>query len=795
MAIKQRSKLLCLLLSALMVLGVCGPLTVSAASHRVDSGAGTGVVYNGTTYDSYNVHALTFDPADYVILPFAGYAGGTYTLDGQYSQAVARGYDVVGVVNGDFANMSTGYLNDYIVTNGEVVIGDASRHGSMTCILPDGSFTTVAASQLKFAAYFNGTEVPGGISYINRRPNRTASDGWTDSIYYFDSNAAPDKCPLAGIAVMCRKLNGTVLSIGGTMEAEVLSVEERANANGISPAKDEFLLYVRAASPLAGTLKALKKGDSVVISVSETVEASAEIVTRATSILANIGCLVKDGKNLAAEDSFNVGAPHSNAYKAQWTAFGTKADGTWVVFTSEGNSGSSGLTLKQVAQYMIDLGCTDVIRLDGGGSSAMYLSNDGSGKAGYKENYGRPVADCLIVAKRSSRALQPSAESKKMLEDLMKQAQGSANADVKTALAYAQSIVDCETAVAGDYTFAMMRLKEALSGKGALSDLMALALGADFKQYSEYALTRLREAYAYASNVFGSGSSTADDIAIANAQLEKWLGAKGKYSTSDATYPQLTSNGNFYFNRFNAGMQENDCNIFTPGTSIAQNYANLWWSSAVLLRKNAHGSYVVEKTAVGGGNVNKIPEAFGFTIVPEDCLVIGAHGACETPVRTAAVAGKILVPHGFDIAGQTTGIGAYFTFETAAGAGHTFDWKVTKAPTCTEKGSEILTCTICGETAGPPRTIDELGHLYHADKCRICGAEAPNDPLAGLLGDLGGNGEIDAADYLLLKRYCLGTFKLTDAQQSVADVNRDGAINALDYLLVKRHVLGTFKIT
>ena len=63
-----------------------------------------------------------------------------------------------------------------------------------------------------------------------------------------------------------------------------------------------------------------------------------------------------------------------------------------------------------------------------------------------------------------------------------------------------------------------------------------------------------------------------------------------------------------------------------------------------------------------------------------------------------------------------------------------------------------------------------------------------------MLGDVNWNGQIEATDYLLLKRVVLGTFQLTDAQKSVSDVNRDGAINAMDYMLVKRHVLGTFKI-
>ncbi|MCH5184143.1 MAG: leucine-rich repeat protein [Oscillospiraceae bacterium] len=69
-----------------------------------------------------------------------------------------------------------------------------------------------------------------------------------------------------------------------------------------------------------------------------------------------------------------------------------------------------------------------------------------------------------------------------------------------------------------------------------------------------------------------------------------------------------------------------------------------------------------------------------------------------------------------------------------------------------------------------------------------------NGSFSGLLGDLGGNGGIDATDYLFLKRFCLGTLALTDAQKAVSDINGDGKINSLDYLLIKRHVLGTYKI-
>lgn len=74
-------------------------------------------------------------------------------------------------------------------------------------------------------------------------------------------------------------------------------------------------------------------------------------------------------------------------------------------------------------------------------------------------------------------------------------------------------------------------------------------------------------------------------------------------------------------------------------------------------------------------------------------------------------------------------------------------------------------------------------------------AKAKEPEIESVLGDLDDNGEVDATDYLLLKRYCLSTFTLSDEQKAVADINGDGDINALDYMMLKRAVLGTYKIS
>ena len=61
------------------------------------------------------------------------------------------------------------------------------------------------------------------------------------------------------------------------------------------------------------------------------------------------------------------------------------------------------------------------------------------------------------------------------------------------------------------------------------------------------------------------------------------------------------------------------------------------------------------------------------------------------------------------------------------------------------------------------------------------------------LGDVNGDGRIDALDYMLIKRHVIGSF-VVDARKDYADVNRSGSIDALDYMMVKRHVIGSFTI-
>jgi len=68
------------------------------------------------------------------------------------------------------------------------------------------------------------------------------------------------------------------------------------------------------------------------------------------------------------------------------------------------------------------------------------------------------------------------------------------------------------------------------------------------------------------------------------------------------------------------------------------------------------------------------------------------------------------------------------------------------------------------------------------------------NPSKPVLGNIDGDGDVDASDYILVKRAVLKTYALTEEQKASADINKDNDVDATDYVLVKRIVLGTYTV-
>jgi hypothetical protein len=62
------------------------------------------------------------------------------------------------------------------------------------------------------------------------------------------------------------------------------------------------------------------------------------------------------------------------------------------------------------------------------------------------------------------------------------------------------------------------------------------------------------------------------------------------------------------------------------------------------------------------------------------------------------------------------------------------------------------------------------------------------------LGDLDGDSQLKAADYIMLKRVVMGTYVLDESLFEVADLDGDGQLKAADYIMLQRIVMGTYII-
>ncbi|MBE5950629.1 MAG: phosphodiester glycosidase family protein [Lachnospiraceae bacterium] len=496
---------------------------------------------NGNTVEA---QSLTFHPADgYLPVVYATYAGWASTLDTHFEKAAEErwGYEVVGVINGSFFSMTDGMLTGITITDGRITCAHTGFSGEMVTFGTDGVMR-VTKSALEYKLSVNGKEYENALHYFNKVSQAGAV---SEKIYYWDSACgSKSDAPEAGYELLFNKINHSELSVGGTLIGELVSVTETTEeTRGVAIGSNQFVLYCKTASPYAGNLKTLKPGAQVRIEVSETIEESREIMENCSSAITNVGWLVKDGED-QTQIRKTIGT-HSVVLEARWTAFGTKPDGSYVFFTTEGQATGAGgsVTLRDVARVMIELGCTNVIRMDGGGSSAMYLCDKGDGTPGFVQESARAVSDCIMLVKRSS--MLPAEELKTSLqmsiataEQLYEQTKSE---EVNDALVYAKEVIAGKDATEGDYKKAGMELANAVSYIEDLKKLIASAESTDKAAYTEYAFGHLSDSVTAGKNLLENNAAKEELVAAYN-DLLYWYTMTGEIDVNVAAGKAYTTN-------------------------------------------------------------------------------------------------------------------------------------------------------------------------------------------------------------------------------------------------------------
>lgn len=310
------------------------------------------VMWSASKSDLRTENYVTYKPSSSVS-PVVSY--GTSVLDKQtvYSMAKAlekNGKRVLSGINGDYFVMATGDPLGIVVTDG--VLRSSASYLNALGFRADGT-AFIGTPSLDLKANFKGYSLK--IADINKA--RTAN-----GFYIFTEDfGATTKNTVAGIDVILTPITaGSQLKIGSTVSCKVEKVIEATGATAIPKGKFVMSISNKAGAWLQETIRSLQPGDSVDIKISS----SDTRWNQANCAVGAMYWILKDGK---------VDTSISDGDSAPRTAVGVKEDGSVVFYTIDGRQSglSIGATIQMVAQRLQELGCSNAVLLDGGGSTTM----------------------------------------------------------------------------------------------------------------------------------------------------------------------------------------------------------------------------------------------------------------------------------------------------------------------------------------------------------------------------------------------------------------------------------------
>ena len=259
-----------------------------------------------------------------------------------------NGMTVMAAFNGDFFSMSSGVPTGIVVREGRLCSSDGSWNavgfksdGTAICGAPKLDMT--------FA-------VNGGQRYPIAAFNKVRD---TSGIFLYSSDySSSTHLSAKGVTVVLKKVSSDdYLKIGGSLVLEVVSAGYAEGATALDD--DTLVLTYQLAASVGVDLTALKPGDSITIYTG----------VRGGGDWQDVEYACGAGDMMIENSALTSDATSSS--KGPRTMLGIKNDGSIAVLVCDGrNKGESdGLTFKEAAMTLYNMGCKNVVNLDGGGSS------------------------------------------------------------------------------------------------------------------------------------------------------------------------------------------------------------------------------------------------------------------------------------------------------------------------------------------------------------------------------------------------------------------------------------------
>ena len=367
---KRLSVVAALALCAALLAGSClasslgSTLATSSLGVGTQTELATGVYWNGSISARQTEHVITYEPNDTVqpTVVFGDTLYGRSTMDYLAGWAQKQGKTIVAGVNGSFFSMTNGVPIGLVVTEG---ILRSSGSNNAVGFRADGSAVIGAPGLYVTMAY--PTEE---TTVINYNKSLTTVNG---VVLYSRDYDTLTKNAINAYNVIVKPVSTEPDEDGGEQpkmwlglnDTLELEVQYSGECYSCEIPEDGFVLSIAmdtAYKTALQSMQSLKAGDIVTIST-QTDEAWADVVYAC----GGDEMLVENGQ---AKNTFVLDSANRRTCR---TAVGIKEDGSMVFYTMDGlQSGySAGLTLRELAVRMQELGCVTAVNLDGGGSTIL----------------------------------------------------------------------------------------------------------------------------------------------------------------------------------------------------------------------------------------------------------------------------------------------------------------------------------------------------------------------------------------------------------------------------------------
>lgn len=286
---------------------------------------------------------------------FAGEVRGSYTLEDMVKYAEESGYKVVAGINGDIYDTSTGVPKGTVIHGGNIVTSGYQPNRVIT--FDKDNAISMATVGLRYSLTTNiASEVfKTNIDYFN------VNDGGSGSLFIYNRHYSPSTKTSGERVEVVIDVEDMQMAVNKIITGTVNSV---VNSSNTTIGEKQFVLSTSKDCPYAAWLSKMQPGEAIELSCTETGSGLAD-AKEAMGLYHNI---VENGKMVTVGTAVN---PR--------TALGVKSDGSVILYAIDGrqNDKSLGISMVELANHMIDLGCVSAWNLDGGGSTQMVVRKPG----------------------------------------------------------------------------------------------------------------------------------------------------------------------------------------------------------------------------------------------------------------------------------------------------------------------------------------------------------------------------------------------------------------------------------